>query len=56
MLLLSVIIEYFGAEEIEQYYASLNPTIESYLKADEPGLKKLSVTTVNKLAQTPKAI
>ena len=56
MLLLSVIIEYFGAEEIEQYYASLNPTIENYLRADEPGLKKLSVATVNKLAQTPKAI
>jgi hypothetical protein len=50
MLLLSVIIEYFGPDEIETYYGQLNPTIESYLRADEPGLKKLSVTTVNKLA------
>ena len=56
MLLLSVIIEYFGPDEIENYYGKLNPTIENYLRADEPGLKKLSVTTVNKLAQTPKAI
>jgi len=50
MLLLSVIIEYFGPDEIENYYGQLNPTIESYLRADEPHLKKLSVTTVNKLA------
>jgi len=31
MILLSVIIEYFGENEIELYYGQLNPIIEGYL-------------------------
>ena len=31
MMLLSVIIEYFGPDEIEAYYSKLNPIIEQYL-------------------------
>ena len=34
MQLLSVIIEYFTHDEIKEYYANLNPIIESYLKSD----------------------
>lgn len=34
MMLLSVIIEYFGVNEINTYYESLNPVIEAYLQSD----------------------
>lgn len=34
MILLSVIIEYFGHDEIQQYYDGLNPIIEQYLQSD----------------------
>jgi hypothetical protein len=34
MYLLSVIIEYFTHDEIKEYYANLNPIIESYLQSD----------------------
>ena len=33
MILLSVIIEYFSAEEIKVYYDSLNKIIEGYLQS-----------------------
>ena len=56
MQLLSVIIEYFTHDEIKEYYANLNPIIESYLKSDQPSLKKISIVTVNKLSLTPKAV
>ncbi len=56
MILLSVIIEYFTHDEIQTYYAQLNPIIEGYLQSDVPSLKKLSIETVNQLATTPKAI
>lgn len=56
MILLSVIIEYFTHEEIQQYYDGLNPIIETYLQSDEPSLKTLSIETVNKLACTTKAV
>lgn len=56
MILLSVIIEYFGLEEIKTYYDQLNPIIEGYLQSQEPSLKTLSIETVNKLASTPKAV
>ena len=56
MVLLSVIVEYFTNEIIEQYYSQLNPIIEDYLRSDQPGLKKLSVETVNKLATTSDAV
>jgi len=56
MILLSVIIEYFGENEIELYYGQLNPIIEGYLQSETQSLKSLSIDTVNKLAQTPKAV
>uniref|UniRef100_A0A7S3FVR3 Importin N-terminal domain-containing protein n=1 Tax=Strombidium rassoulzadegani TaxID=1082188 RepID=A0A7S3FVR3_9SPIT len=56
MILLSVIIEYFTHDEVEQYYGQLNPIIEGYLQSDVPSLKTLSIETVNKLTTTPKAI
>lgn len=56
MILLSVIIEYFTHEEIQQYYDGLNPIIEAYLQSEEPSLKTLSIETVNKLACTTKAV
>ena len=56
MILLSVIIEYFGDTEIQDYYGQLNPIIVGYLKSEVPSLKSLSIDTVNKLAQTPKAV
>jgi hypothetical protein len=56
MILLSVIIEYFTHEEIQQYYDGLNPIIEAYLQSEEPSLKTLSIETVNKLACTSKAV
>jgi len=56
MILLSVIIEYFGHDEVQTYYDQLNPIIEQYLQSDIPSLKTLSIETVNKLAMTPKAI
>ena len=46
----------FSNDEIEMYYVKLNPIIELYLQSDHPSLKKLSIETVNKLADTPKAI
>jgi len=49
MILLSVIIEYFSASEINQYYAQLHPIIVSYLQSGEQSLKRLAVTTVNNL-------
>lgn len=49
MMLLSVIIEYFSVNEINTYYESLNPIIESYLQSNEPSLKRLAVETVNNL-------
>lgn len=52
MMLLSVIIEYFSQNEINTYYSTLNPIIESYLKSDSPSLKKLAIETVNNLTQT----
>jgi hypothetical protein len=56
MYLLSVIIEYFTHDEINEYYSQLNPIIESYLQSDQPTLKKLSIVTVNQLSLTPKAV
>lgn len=56
MMLLSVIIEYFTHDEIQQYYDGLNPIIESYLQSNEPSLRTLSIETVNKLACTSKAV
>jgi hypothetical protein len=56
MMLLSVIIEYFGANEINTYYESLNKIIESYLESDIPSLKRLAVETVNNLSQTGSGI
>ena len=55
-MLLSVIIEYFGVNEINTYYDSLNPVIEAYLQSDQPSLKRLAVETVNNLSQTGSAI
>lgn len=56
MMLLSVIIEYFSVNEINTYYESLNPIIESYLQSSEPSLKRLAVETVNNLTQAQNAI
>lgn len=56
MILLSVIIEYFDYDLIQNYYANLNPIIESFLQSEYPSLKSLSISTVNKLAQVPKAV
>lgn len=52
MMLLSVIIEYFSAGEINTHYANLNPIIESYLASDVSSLKRLAVVTVNNLSQS----
>lgn len=49
MMLLSVIIEYFSINEINTYYGTLNPIIESYLQSEHGSLKKLAVETVNNL-------
>ncbi len=49
MILLSVIIEYFSASEINQYYAQLHPIIITYLQSGEQSLKRLAVVTVNNL-------
>lgn len=56
MVLLSVIIEYFSAEEIKAYYDALNKIIEGHLQSGIPSLQTLAIDTVNKIAQTPKAI
>jgi hypothetical protein len=56
MMLLSVIIEYFDYDLIQSYYANLNPIIESFLQSEVSSLKSLSIVTVNKLAQVPKAV
>lgn len=56
MVLLSVIIEYFSVDEIKAYYDSLNAIIESFLASEHASLKTLAIETVNKIAQTPKAI
>lgn len=56
MMLLSVIIEYFSINEINEYYAQLNPIIESYLQSNVPSLKRLAIETVNNLSQTVNAV
>jgi len=56
MILLSVIIEYFSASEINQYYAQLHPIIITYLQSGEQSLKRLAVVTVNNLTQTGSAV
>ena len=56
MVLLSVIIEYFSVDEIRTYYDALNKIIEGYLQSQYPSLKTLAIETVNKIAQTPKAV
>lgn len=56
MILLSVIIEYFSADEIKIYYDALNKIIEGHLQSGIPSLQTLAIETVNKIAQTPKAI
>lgn len=56
MILLSVIIEYFSASEINQYYPQLHPIITAYLQSDSPSLKRLAVITVNNLTQTGSAV
>ena len=56
MLLISVIIEYFSTEEIRMYYDSLNKIIEGYLQSGIISLQTLAIETVNKIAQTPKAV
>ena len=56
MILLSVIIEYFSADEIKIYYDALNKIIEGHLQSGVPSLQTLAIETVNKIAQTPKAI
>ena len=51
MILLSVIIEYFSADEIKIYYDALNQIIEGHLQAkDYPSLQSLAIETVNKIA------
>lgn len=39
MMLLSTIIEYFGMQEINTYYAQLHPIIVDYLSSTTPSLK-----------------
>lgn len=56
MILLSVIIEYFSADEIKIYYDELNKIVEAHLQSGIPSLQTLAIETVNKIAQTPKAI
>jgi hypothetical protein len=56
MILLSVIIEYFSASEINTYYGQLHPIIISYLQSDSASLKRLAVITVNNLTQTGSAV
>lgn len=56
MLLISVIIEYFSTEEIKMYYDSLNKIIEGHLQSGIVSLQTLAIETVNKIAQTPKAV
>ena len=56
MMLLSVMIEYFSANDITTYYAQLNPIIEQYLQSNHTSLKRLAVITVNNLTQTEDAI
>ena len=56
MILLSVIIEYLSIDEIKVYYDSLNKIIEGYLQSEFVSLKTLAIETVNKIAQTPKAV
>ena len=56
MILLSVIIEYFSADEIKLYYDALNTIIEGHLQSGVRSLQSLAIETVNKVAQTPKAI
>ncbi len=56
MLLLSVIIEYFSVDEIKAYYDQLNTIIEAFLQSEHQSLKTLAIETVNKIAQTPKAV
>lgn len=56
MLLISVIIEYFSTEEIKMYYDSLNKIIEGHLQSGVVSLQTLAIETVNKIAQTPKAV
>jgi hypothetical protein len=56
MILLSVIIEYFSADEIKNYYDALNTIIEGHLRSGVISLQTLAIETVNKIAQTPKAI
>ena len=55
-MLLSVMIEYFSANDITTYYAQLNPIIQSYLQSNHSSLKRLAVVTVNNLTQTGYAI
>ena len=56
MILLSVIIEYFTHDEIQQYYGELNPIIEGYLQSNIPSLQTLSIQCVQGLSMIPKAI
>ena len=50
MILISVIVEYFSADEIKTYYDALNKIIESHLQSSFPSLKHLAIETVNKIA------
>jgi hypothetical protein len=50
MVLLSVIIEYFSADEIKNYYDALNKIIESHLQSGIVSLQSLAIETVNKIA------
>jgi hypothetical protein len=50
MVLLSVIIEYFSADEIKNYYDALNQIIEGHLSSGVISLQTLAIETVNKIA------
>lgn len=50
MVLLSVIIEYFSADEIKNYYDALNNIIEGHLRSGVVSLQTLAIETVNKIA------
>jgi hypothetical protein len=56
MMLLSVIIEYFGLDEVKTYYDQLNPIIEGYLASGIPSLQTLSIECVQGLSMIPKAV
>lgn len=56
MILLSVIIEYFSLDEIQNYYDQLNPIIEGYLQSNVPSLQTLSIQCVQGLSMIPKSV